>query len=202
MDMKELTKLKPMLTRTSLAVDVVIPKTTRTMAAKAKDLLGYKVMSKAVKRPTVLAKLLRKLEINPFSKASVMAYQEAMCDEVYDQLKKDGKDADNFSIRWKSIAIANYNHPIPEFVLNKAIQIKEENPEVDLKIEELSVKEVPDPFLVAKLDEEEYYVDCWDEKKFEDQLLSESAIEGNSVNDDDEEDEYDDSSDSSDEEDN
>jgi hypothetical protein len=74
---------------------------------------------------------------------------------------------------WDKIEIDKYREPIPEFVINKAIQIKRRLPEVRIFVEHLS--EHPDPFLVVATKhpeyqyvyKEEFYVEVWEEPKFE-----------------------------------
>ena len=72
---------------------------------------------------------------------------------------------------WNKTTIKIYGEEgkeIPEYVLNKAIQVKYEVPEVEILIDEFTV--VPDPFLFVKLGAESYYIEVWDEPKFEGRL--------------------------------
>jgi hypothetical protein len=74
---------------------------------------------------------------------------------------------------WDKTRIEQYREPIPEFVLNKAIQIKKAMPEVRIYVQHLS--EHPDPFLIVAtkhkdyecLDAQELWVEVWEEPKFE-----------------------------------
>lgn len=74
---------------------------------------------------------------------------------------------------WERYSIHNYDRAIPLFVLNKAIAIKEKCPSAELIIEQLvqkkegSTRPLRDPFLVATMDHEEYYIDVWDEREYE-----------------------------------
>lgn len=74
---------------------------------------------------------------------------------------------------WRQHEISSYAGTIPEFVLHKAIQIKREVPDAALFVEQLYEQEerhiIPnrDPFLVAKLGDECYYIEVWDEKEYE-----------------------------------
>jgi hypothetical protein len=81
---------------------------------------------------------------------------------------------------WERISISGYNGNIPEFALNKAVQIKMELPKVKLSIDALTVQReedkkkesavveyLRDPFLVAELGTEIFYIDVWDEKEYE-----------------------------------
>lgn len=75
---------------------------------------------------------------------------------------------------WHRIAISKYLKAIPEFVVNKAIQIKEALPEVKIFVEELQYD--PDPFLVVTCENdnftEQYYVEVWEEPLFEGRFMS------------------------------
>jgi len=66
----------------------------------------------------------------------------------------------------------SYYEPIPEFVLRKAVSIVEKLPQVELCVETLSNEDIhDDPFLIAKFNhEEEFYIEVWNEAKFEGKL--------------------------------
>jgi hypothetical protein len=65
---------------------------------------------------------------------------------------------------WEVVCIKGYHLPIPEFALQTAIDVKTACPEVALFIEEL--RTTKDPFLVAKLGGETYYLEVWNEPGF------------------------------------
>ncbi len=66
---------------------------------------------------------------------------------------------------WKRVPIKEYNEEIPEHVLEKAIAIKKEIGDASFFVEKLEY--IPDPFLVVVCGTEEYYIEVWDEPKFE-----------------------------------
>jgi hypothetical protein len=74
---------------------------------------------------------------------------------------------------WYTVPISEFAGAIPEFVLQRAIQIKKECPKAELKInylveeERRNLRRDPDPFLVAALGSECYYIDVWDEREYE-----------------------------------
>lgn len=70
---------------------------------------------------------------------------------------------------WTNTEIKNYQQPIPEFVLNKALQIKERVPSAQFFVEHLEEKH--DPFLKVKHGNLDLYIEVWDEPKFEFQFL-------------------------------
>jgi hypothetical protein len=78
--------------------------------------------------------------------------------------------------KWDSSDLESYEGNVPEFVLAKAVQIKTALPDtlfaVEYLIEESQSRRrpEPDPFLVAKLGNERYYIDVWNEKEYEARL--------------------------------
>lgn len=85
--------------------------------------------------------------------------------------------------RWESIPLFCYELPVPAYVLEKAIAIKERLPNVDIKIEQVKMFSWkyelidrfvsffdPDPFLSVEYGSQKYYIEVWDEPKFEAKL--------------------------------
>jgi hypothetical protein len=74
---------------------------------------------------------------------------------------------------WKTYNLEYYSHPIPEHLLAAAIAIKEQNPKTIFEVETFYVERthrVPrqaDPFLVAVLNQERYYIGVWEEAEYE-----------------------------------
>lgn len=133
------------------------------LANKAVALLGYDVLANDVGICDKLGVVLKKLEIEPFEPTTVAVYKQAM--------RQKASYESNFNtvyFKWERVQISDYRKPIPIHVLNKAVQIKEQLPQVEIFIEELT--RVPDPFLVVKFGREEFYVEVWDEPKFEQEL--------------------------------
>lgn len=97
-------------------------------------------------------------------------------DEEEDERPRKLKSAGRQNSSWYRIRIAEYAKAIPEFVVRKAIQIKEALPQVSVFVEEL--QRDPDPFLVVSFEGEnyieEYYVEVWEEPKFEGRFSSPS----------------------------
>jgi len=68
---------------------------------------------------------------------------------------------------WIQIPIAEYKKPIPGFVLETAIELKQRCPGADIWIKELVLGEKPlDPFLGAGCDSVSLYLEVWDEPTF------------------------------------
>ena len=77
---------------------------------------------------------------------------------------------------WTRVSIGDYTEPIPPFILNKACQIKKQLPAAGIYVEYLTesreegsrnIRLLRDPFLIAKDNNEEYYIDVWDEYEYE-----------------------------------
>ncbi|MFA6536385.1 MAG: hypothetical protein WC250_01595 [Candidatus Paceibacterota bacterium] len=69
---------------------------------------------------------------------------------------------------WQTVSLAGYGGFVPEEALATALEIKTRCPKAELLVDELvdNYRVRNDPFLVAKLDDETYYIEVWDEKGF------------------------------------
>jgi len=148
---------------------------------EARELLGYAApdIAKEIK-PNPLADTLARLEIEVLNWRDVIAYQlerrqEREREELAVMLVADQMPGlwGRHRTDWSETEINKYRGIVPAHVLQKAIEIKRALPEVEIFVEHLS--ETPDPFLVAKMTGEDgyswnahvYYIDVWDEPKFE-----------------------------------
>lgn len=156
------------------------------LATKAKNLLGYKVLSGEISGSFSschadlgkLAEALLAKDIEILDMSSVFAYQVEEAARrtkmELDRLLRAGNIKQVFqwgfhAATWQHTAIASYSEAIPEFVLQKAVQIKEACPTVEFYIHHLNDPKA-DPFLVASLSSEVYYVEVWEEPGFEGRL--------------------------------
>lgn len=73
------------------------------------------------------------------------------------------------SANWNIISLKNYEKPIPEYVLQTALDIKAKVPDVYFRVSELRtrVRKNLDPFLIVSNFEKEYYIEVWNEPKFQ-----------------------------------
>lgn len=152
------------------------------LAVKAKSLLGYRALmhevSGAVDSSTDIGKLgktLLELDVEVLHPGSVIEYQvnEAArrTKQELNRLLTANQLERVFSwgfsaAKWEYTEISKYSEAIPEFVLNKAVGIKESCPDVKFYVHHLNDPKA-DPFLVAVLGEEVYFVEVWEEPRFE-----------------------------------
>jgi len=117
-----------------------------------------------------LTETLLKLEMDVLDANMVIDYQMEeigrRTKEVAVERLKDWVSGWFTVASWQHTLLSEYKRPVPEFVLDKAIRIKEVLPEVQFYIQHLSDPKA-DPFLVAKNGDEIYFVDAWDEPRFE-----------------------------------
>lgn len=156
-----------------------------SLAKKTKTLLGYPLLADHVLQPGQLGRALMKLDIAILSNESVERYKLEMLRGA--RRKHRTTYRMRYKVLWKDTPIRSYTSPIPEFVLNKAVQVKEAVPQAAFSVEHLNVrkqKRVPvlarptrrdwDPFLKVSHGSgnkrETYYIEVWDEPKFEDKL--------------------------------
>ena len=137
-------------------------------AELAASVLGYNARRARVEEETELPRLrsvLAKLDIEILNEIDVARYKME---------KRHAAESRQLSLEprreavlyWNERNIKEYRKSIPEFVLNKAVQIKRECPECEVLIDELST--TPDPFLIVKIGyQEEYYIEVWGEPGFE-----------------------------------
>lgn len=153
------------------------------LGRKASTLLGYRALKSEVTGQVVtpieeigdLGKTLMTLDIEVLDAASVLRYQqEELCrrntEWTLEQLRGNqlGRIVTwgwNLAT-WSHTKLSDYTEPIPEFVLSKAVEIKEKLPTVEFHIHHLSIPKA-DPFLIAVLGKELYFVEVWDEPRFE-----------------------------------
>lgn len=166
--------------------------TSINIGDEAREVLGYSTLADTTANldPTgdkPIAKALQALGIEVLNLSDVQTYQlehlREVAQRMFDEwLQKDARDINtlrnswnNFrGPAWEKTGIEKYKEPVPEFVLNKAIQIKKAYPDCQILIEHLN--ESPDPFLIIqtpiaasewKDPAERYYVEVWNEPKFE-----------------------------------
>lgn len=162
-----------------------------SLAQQASELLGYDLLSKvtgvAIAELTPLQQALKELEIEILMPGDVLAYQkERQLEQTKSNLEKwtrefvERTELGRFTRfdgpAWVQEKIAEYKQPVPEFVLAKAVQVKQRVPECEIYID--SLQDHPDPFLVVVIPDERqyypakerYYIEVWAEPKFEGRL--------------------------------
>jgi hypothetical protein len=152
------------------------------LAQRAADLLGYRQLANHVSgRGSLatevgkLAAALQTIEIQVLDTESVITYQmEESGRRTRDKINEVGLKgwATGWGLtaaHWQHVDLKEYDRPIPEFVIDKAVKIKEAIPEVEFRVHHLNDARY-DPFLIAHLGKEIYYIDAWDEPRFEQNL--------------------------------
>jgi len=143
------------------------------LADKAYDLLGYRGPLVSKKVIGQLGLKLAELHIKPFNYETVTQYKRSQAKAARTEKRKKLPSAYyRITVRWELVALDGYLSEVPEFALRKAIQVKEAMPEATFFVDELRVntKRI-DPFLVVAHKGEKYWIEVWNEKKFEDALI-------------------------------
>ena len=145
--------------------------------AKAADaLLGYNVLRRKLKIPGKLGEVLARLDIEPLNAEAVEKYKADMILWRRTQLLAQNPvkwNEENYwvVVSWRRVALGECKEEVPLFALRKAVQVKKSCPEAILEVDELIEQGKPiDPFLVARLADETYYLEVWKEPKFEETL--------------------------------
>lgn len=153
-----------------------------SLAAEAQEVLGYKLLKSQQDGPSTRTELelaLAKAGIEILNAEHVKTYQTDLLRDrtqlALGEWLKNPAPSMFIGPGWEKTKIGDYKLPVPEFVLNKAIQIKKLVPGVRIYIEHLS--DHPDPFLVVAMkyvsdqnydfDGETHYIEVWEEPKFE-----------------------------------
>jgi hypothetical protein len=166
------------------------------LAHDSRDILGYQPLHrKAVAGGSRLANVLIELGIEVLSPTAILKYQDKLGrpnpqltrlvqlgegllgDEELEYNDDDEEDDDEeeedagpkmkraTNMTWTRIEIGEYKKPIPAHVLIKSIEIKKALPTTQFMVEEL--QKMPDPFLIALFGTEQFYIEVWEEPKFE-----------------------------------
>jgi hypothetical protein len=166
---------RDMLRRVPVEVqDMDLTDPRQKLAAEAEALLGYTPLRQELRTPGTLKRVLAKLEISVLEEKGVLAYKKQMAEHY----STSGK---MFDPTWRITPLKDYRQQVPEFALQKAIEIKRELPEAMFYVEQLAI----DPFLIVTLNplqdfaspwntlkraldpETAVYVEAWSEPKFE-----------------------------------
>jgi hypothetical protein len=148
-----------------------------SLAKEAEALLGYNVLRRKLKIPGKLGEVLACLDIEPLNTEAVEKYKREMVLWRKRELVIEREGAVQFGVRyridisWRRVELGQCKEEVPLFALRKAVQVKKACPEAILQVDELIEEQrLIDPFLVARLDDETYYLEVWKEPKFEETL--------------------------------
>lgn len=174
-------KEKELLVRQKMTVPEINAITDESFVKEAKRLLGYKVLDIAwsIKK---ISEVFVKLGIDPFDNEAVEAYKKEKEDSVYKRSARDnGWGNTTVTItrgKWASTALDGYSKEVPAFALLRAAEVKKALNKAGIsstfEVEELKVtttrKKIvrdEDPFMVLVAAGRRFYLDVWDEPKFE-----------------------------------
>lgn len=145
---------------------------TTSVRDKAAELLGYQCKTE-IDYPTetdgALRNAIARLGIETLDVQSVLRYQ---AERLAESLMASGLNitsTSRYDDGWNRRKLSEYKQPIPDFALERALQLKATCPEVEFMVEELA----KDPFLIAYIPsgsygaKEAYYIACWEEARFE-----------------------------------
>jgi hypothetical protein len=164
------------------ASDIVPPfNLVSALAVKAEALLGYSGLRERLGIPPAsLTRALEELDLEPFRTDDVARYKKSQARDVTEQAWAEfherarvdpqgaGMIIGSFvSVRWRTVPLHKYEGEVPEYVLSRAIEIKEKIPQAEFYVDYLSVEKRYDPFLIVACGRERFYVDVWDEPDFE-----------------------------------
>jgi hypothetical protein len=69
---------------------------------------------------------------------------------------------------WNAVKLYSFNEKVPAFALSRALEVRKELPNSSFFVESLVYRnEIVDPFMFVQIGDEKYYLDVWDEPKFE-----------------------------------
>jgi hypothetical protein len=151
--------------------------TEETLMAEVREVLGYKEVDRALELRKVCT-VLKGLDIEPFDNKRVEAYKKAEAKKL-NKVRRHGYYGGYHNVTttrgvWKSILLRNYTREVPAFALLRATAIKKamtaQGINCDFSVEELTKKShtiVVDPFMVLNAASKKFYIDVWNEPKFE-----------------------------------
>jgi hypothetical protein len=162
------------LTREAIDVEGVQALTDNDkLLREVQRVTGYQVLNEAL-RYKYVAEIFDNLGIEPFNDEKVKMYKAQMAK----QNTHTRTTADQYRVRtvarWVDIPLRDYKRAVPAFALLRATQVQKalnkEGIKGELQVEELTIgktREYVDPFMVLVVGDRRFYLDVWDEPKFE-----------------------------------
>jgi hypothetical protein len=152
------------------------------LALKVEAVLGYSHLRKRLGiDPGSLAYTLNELGIQPFRSEDVNRYKREKSAKtehlVRAAYRKRAHRELYFAVppgtyvqaTWHTVPLRDYDGEVPEYVLSRALEVKEKMPNAEFEVQELRVAKRYDPFLIVYCGRERFYIDAWDEKPFEEE---------------------------------
>jgi hypothetical protein len=122
----------------------------------AQDVLGYGT-----------GPLLTDVHVEVQEKLNELGYDFLNSEKVkeYQISKLPVKQEQYLHLHWSRVGISSYLLQIPDFALSKAVELKRCFPAAGFLVESFDAN--PDPFLIMEYKGQLFYVEVWDEPKFE-----------------------------------
>ena len=141
---------------------------TASIHQAAQDALGYTCSEKVNRDLDTIGELrqvLQSLGIEILNEKSVRKYQGLQVAKAYEESTSTAFDWEwTSNPGWERCDLKKYKKPVPDFAIERALQIKDRCPAVEFYVEELTYR--VDPFLIAHIGREGYYIACWEEAEF------------------------------------
>lgn len=161
------------LSRVSVNVSNLKQLTDEDLMTEIKDVLGYGEVDKALELKKIAA-IFSDLDIEPFSVQKVQAYKKEKAASL-NRVRYTGW-GDRVTTRgvWLRYQLRGYQKAVPAFALLRAAQVQKALNAANIQgtffVEELTkrhTKTVVDPFMILEAAGKRFYLDVWDEPKFE-----------------------------------
>lgn len=165
------------LTRKAVDVRGLKALSDEAVLAEVKEVLGYGGVDEALTLKRV-AEVLAKLDIEPFDPKIVAAYKKEQADALKSRKRK--RTGWGYTVAtgvWVDSKIQDYKQGVPAFALLRATQVKKaltaQGIASAFHVEELTKRQHRvvllniDPFMVLHVGSKKFYLDVWNEPKFE-----------------------------------
>jgi hypothetical protein len=158
---------KPTLVRKAVEVppELTYVEAYKAVADKAATQLGYTPLRSAI--PLVELKHEGQAEVAKVFES--MGFESLDFDTVrrYQKWYARKHSEEYRHVEWKAESLKDYRDQVPAFALSRALEIKSHLPNAQFSVEYPTYVSVPDPFLRMDYKGSAYYLEAWDEPKFE-----------------------------------
>lgn len=159
------------LKRYSLSAETLADDLTAQLAIEAEELIGYSLLRRKLKIVGPLTRCLAALGVEPLEESAVKQYMQEMIVFHRAEMKRALTWRTVSRMKWVEVSIRSCCErgiEIPEFALARCTQIAKAMQAGDLAVD-FTVEKLMDvdPFMKVEASDESFYLDVWDESKFE-----------------------------------